>query len=317
MNDKNPFALPSGRKLDASLEFAAADPNRAKQSGIEILSIPLNRFIPDPNQPRKLFTDEVLDERRIQLEENGQEQPVTVLPPIEKDGELFYPLVDGECRWRSACLSDKFESLYAQIFRGDPNDLMAIRVAQLLSNDDGSAAITNFERSITYNSLVELAADKDHDFASDAEYVAHTLGKDIADFYRIVKLANVHDDVKTFCLDKGIDDPKVISSMSQIVKVGGVDGFSSVTRDYIVNGLQGKPARKYFSDHARVLKQKKRPASSSVKPAKKEKPVRRLSVKSFRFAKGILEVETPREILKFTVATDLVEDLQDHVPDLK
>ena len=64
-------------------------------SKIEI--IPLNKIVPDENQPRKLFDPELLKSLKASVERYGVMNPVTV----EKIGEK-YLLVDGERRFRVA-----------------------------------------------------------------------------------------------------------------------------------------------------------------------------------------------------------------------
>jgi len=54
---------------------------------------PVDKIYPNPNQPRKTFTEEV-ESMALSLEQEGQLDPVILF----EDGMLF----DGECRWRAA-----------------------------------------------------------------------------------------------------------------------------------------------------------------------------------------------------------------------
>lgn len=304
----NPFALPSGRKISDALAYSATDENSAHTSEIELITIPLDRIIPDPDQPRKLFTSEVIHERQQQLESNGQLEPITVLPgEATEDGIVLYKLVDGECRWRAAKQSEKINSLYAQIYKGNPEDKYTIIKTQILSNNDGSADITNFERSVSYVELVKLAEEKDHDFVSASECVANELGKDISEFYRILKLSSVTDRVKDFCLTSGIDDAKAVSSITQIMKAGGESAFNEMNLEYKKNGLSGKTTRKHFSDIARIVKGKDN--RGKPKATKQEKKIRRLSATHIKLIIGGIEIETPREVFKLTIEHQLISNL--------
>lgn len=307
-NKKSVFALPSGRKLDVSLEYSATNKNGAVTSDIEVMTIPLDQIIPDPNQPRKLFPDHVIQERMMQLENNGQKEPITVLPASQdNEGKIIYILVDGECRWRASNKSEKIEALYAQIYKGDPNNKYEIIKTQLLTNDDGSESITNFERSVTYAELVEHAEKINHDFSSPSEYVANELGKDISEFYRILKLSSVHSRVKSFCLENGIDDAKAVSSISQVMKKGGEDTFQLMEKSYKESGLNNKTTRQYFSDEAKAAKGKVIDKSNKLK--KQDKKVRRLNSSDIKLVSGGIEIVTPREIFRFTIDAEKMKEL--------
>lgn len=60
----------------------------------------INRVEPDPDQARKVFTEEHIEELAQSLEEHGQLQPVLVRPDAKKRG--CYIIVAGERRLRAA-----------------------------------------------------------------------------------------------------------------------------------------------------------------------------------------------------------------------
>ena len=62
-------------------------------------AIEVRRVRPDPEQPRKTFNDEALQELARSLKSNGLLQPITVRPD-----EDDFILIAGERRWRAACL---------------------------------------------------------------------------------------------------------------------------------------------------------------------------------------------------------------------
>lgn len=63
-----------------------------KQKGV--IRVPIESIRRNPNQPRETFTDAMLHEMATSLEEDGQLDPIILLP-----GNLLF---DGECRWRAA-----------------------------------------------------------------------------------------------------------------------------------------------------------------------------------------------------------------------
>jgi ParB family chromosome partitioning protein len=66
----------------------------------KLLSLPLADVLPDPEQPRKYFDLEALNELKTSIEQHGIIQPVLVRP--SEDGK--YIIVAGERRHRAATI---------------------------------------------------------------------------------------------------------------------------------------------------------------------------------------------------------------------
>jgi ParB family transcriptional regulator, chromosome partitioning protein len=88
---------PQKKALNQKLEALGAQ--LAQQNGEHEIS--LDRIKPDPDQPRTVFPQELLQARAKSLREEGQLSPVIVIP---REGQ--YVLFDGEMRWRSAALAE-------------------------------------------------------------------------------------------------------------------------------------------------------------------------------------------------------------------
>lgn len=74
----------------------------------ELRNIKLNQIDPDPDQPRRIFDDESLNEMMVSIKEHGILQPIVVTP---KQGR--YQIVAGERRYRAAKMAglDKIPAL--------------------------------------------------------------------------------------------------------------------------------------------------------------------------------------------------------------
>ena len=81
-----------GRGLDSLFE----DATPSASGGMETL--PLREIEPDPDQPRKTFTDETLYELSASIAEHGLLQPIAVRPKAQGG----YWIIAGERRWRAA-----------------------------------------------------------------------------------------------------------------------------------------------------------------------------------------------------------------------
>lgn len=65
----------------------------------EARNIPVERIQPDPNQPRKTFTEEALEELTASITRHGVLQPITVEYIHEED---YFRIISGERRYRAA-----------------------------------------------------------------------------------------------------------------------------------------------------------------------------------------------------------------------
>jgi ParB family transcriptional regulator, chromosome partitioning protein len=66
------------------------------------LAIPVDRIVPDPNQPRKEFEETTLADLAASLKARGQLQPIRVR---WDDAAAVWVIVTGERRWRAATLA--------------------------------------------------------------------------------------------------------------------------------------------------------------------------------------------------------------------
>ncbi|MFQ5695060.1 MAG: ParB/RepB/Spo0J family partition protein, partial [Terriglobia bacterium] len=65
-----------------------------------VLKLPLDRIYPDPDQPRRTFPEESLEELAASIREQGVLEPIQVIAT-----DQGYQLLHGERRWRAARLA--------------------------------------------------------------------------------------------------------------------------------------------------------------------------------------------------------------------
>ncbi|BDM67484.1 hypothetical protein HEK616_09710 [Streptomyces nigrescens] len=82
---------------------------------IEFISLKVSEIAPNPEQPRKFFSEEAQDELTNSIKENGLLQPV-VVRPVEGE-KAPYMLIAGERRWRS-CQAAGLEVIPAKVVAG-------------------------------------------------------------------------------------------------------------------------------------------------------------------------------------------------------
>jgi ParB family chromosome partitioning protein len=88
-----------GRGLSALLgEPVAAEGAALGPAGVQ--SVPIESLKPNPDQPRKVFAREELEELTASIRDKGVLQPILVRPQPGEDG--VWQIIAGERRWRAA-----------------------------------------------------------------------------------------------------------------------------------------------------------------------------------------------------------------------
>ena len=102
MMDKKPERRGLGRGLSAlmaDIKVEAVDPAKSRQGDF---LVPVEKIVPNPDQPRRDFATDALQELANSLRQKGVIQPLIVraIP-----GGDTYEIVAGERRWRAAQLA--------------------------------------------------------------------------------------------------------------------------------------------------------------------------------------------------------------------
>jgi ParB family chromosome partitioning protein len=86
-----------GRGLSSLLGEAAREQPIGGDAAAGVRTLPVGQIVPNPDQPRRHFDEDALDELAASLKASGLIQPIVVRP---KGGA--YEIVAGERRWRAA-----------------------------------------------------------------------------------------------------------------------------------------------------------------------------------------------------------------------
>ena len=118
-----------GRGLDALFNEGARGSGVGTQSG---LMLEVSAIQPDPNQPRKNFRPEAMDELVESIRVHGILQPILV---SKKDGSEGYTIVAGERRWRAA-QSIGLQQIPAVVRDTDSTSRMLLALVENLQRSD-------------------------------------------------------------------------------------------------------------------------------------------------------------------------------------
>jgi ParB family transcriptional regulator, chromosome partitioning protein len=138
-----------GRGLSALIPGGTPVTQEERIAKTGIIEIPLDKIIPNKNQPRKTFSQESLTELSDSIREFGIIQPVMVRK-LDADGQ-FYEIISGERRYRAAKILG-MEAINC-IMNEDIGDLASLEMA-LIENIQRDN-LTSIELAHTFRQLVD------------------------------------------------------------------------------------------------------------------------------------------------------------------
>ena len=169
---KQKFTL--GRGLDALISTEAVRTSGSSSIG----EIEIDKIVANPNQPRRDFNEEALQELADSIKELGVIQPIT----LRKMEDGTYQIIAGERRFRASQLAGK-TTIPAYIVKADDEDTMEMALIENIQREDLNA----LEIALAYQQLIEQ-----HNLSQ--EQLSKRIGKGratIANFLRLLKLPAV------------------------------------------------------------------------------------------------------------------------------
>ena len=131
--------------LAGAASASAATAGTSPAGGLATLSIA--SITPHPDQPRRIFTEEALEELAASIAQRGVIQPI-IVRPVENGR---YQLVAGERRWR-AVQKAQLHEIPALVRELSEREVMALALIENLQRED----LNPIEEARAYNRLAEL-----------------------------------------------------------------------------------------------------------------------------------------------------------------
>ena len=201
-----------GRGLDAliSTDYVKT------QGSSSISEVPIDQIHANPDQPRRDFDPESLQELSDSISEIGIIQPIT----LRKIKEGEYQIIAGERRFRAAGMAG-LTSIPAYIRTADDENVMAMALIENIQRED----LNSMEVALACQNLLEV-------YDMTQEQLSARIGKKratIANYIRLLKLpAEIQVALKNRQIDMGharallaIDDPmKQLQLFHELTKYG-------------------------------------------------------------------------------------------------
>jgi ParB family transcriptional regulator, chromosome partitioning protein len=163
------------------------------------IDIEIHKIMPDPNQPRKVFTN--IDSLANSIQAQGIIQPIIVR---EEDDAGMYHIIAGERRYRAA---KQIGLLHLPCIIREEKDA-DILILQLLENDQREK-VSPFEEADALAELINIKKLKKGE-------VARSLGHDNSWVSMRLKLANSTDALRSLSTDGFIDDVRTLYELKKL-----------------------------------------------------------------------------------------------------
>ncbi|WP_417364077.1 ParB/RepB/Spo0J family partition protein [Galbibacter sp.] len=118
------------KKRSRTKSTAKKEVNGKKSSVLQIQNLPLGNIKPDPEQPRKTFNKDALQQLSESIENHGVLQPITVR---QLNGQ--YVIVMGERRYRASKLAGK-KTIPCIVRTYENNDVLEVQIIENLQRQD-------------------------------------------------------------------------------------------------------------------------------------------------------------------------------------
>lgn len=241
----------------------------------EVRALPLTAIVPNPLQPRRLFTEAELSDLAASIRENGLLQPLVVRPaPGSTDR---YELVAGERRFRALNMLEWPE---APVIVRDADDetLLVLALVENLQRE----ALNPIEEAEGYQALSER-------FGMKTAEVARSVGKDrstVANLLRLLGLpVSIRKLVEDGSLSQGharalltLDDPV---RAAELARKAVREGWS--VRDMERKAAAAKPSRSKAAA-------RRDPVTVAFESALQDHLATRVELKATRGGKGTIRI---------------------------
>ena len=154
-----------------------------------INEIPVDRIVPNPNQPRHEFDEEALEELAESIRQLGIVQPIT----LRQMDDESYEIIAGERRWRASKLAG-LTTIPAYVRTANDENMMQMALVENIQREDLNA----IEVALAYQKLIEQ-------YHLTQEELSEKVGKRRATVANALRLLKLPAPVQLALRNKSID----------------------------------------------------------------------------------------------------------------
>ncbi len=192
MTDKKAKTRGLGRGLSALMADVAPEAQSTGDAAMDTprrpeATVPIEKIFPNPEQPRRHFSPEHLEELANSIREKGVIQPLIVRPRPGRSEE--YEIVAGERRWRAAQMA-KQHSLPVVVREFDDTEVLEVAIIENIQRAD----LNPVEEAVGFRQLMDR-------FGHTQEKLAEALGKSRSHIANLLRLLQLPEEVQGYLRD--------------------------------------------------------------------------------------------------------------------
>lgn len=224
-----------GRGLSSLMSDISPEGPGADQPRRPDAMLPIELIHPNPDQPRRSFDEDALDELSRSIAEKGIIQPLILRSDPARDGQ--YQIVAGERRWRAAQKAGLHE-VPALIREFDDVEVLEVAIIENIQRADLNA----IDEAQGYQQLIDR-------FGHTQERLAYALGKSRSHVANILRLLTLPGEVQDSVIGGKL-------SAGHARTLVGKENAADLAREIIQKGLSVRAAEKLTSTPKRPSKSK-------------------------------------------------------------
>lgn len=221
--------------LMADVNLLRGDVEASEKSSVSAdVVLPIEKILPNPNQPRRDFDPALLEELAASIRAKGIIQPLVVRPMADRDD---YQIVAGERRWRAAQMA-QLHHVPVVVRSFSDEEVLEIAIIENIQRADLNAV----EEALGFRQLMD-------NFGHTQEKLAEALSKSRSHVANTMRLLSLPDEVLTMIRTGklsaghartliGTPDPLALA-----VKVVGAGLSVRATEKLVRNVAADKPGR--------------------------------------------------------------------------
>ena len=170
--------LSEERELSPAIISLVSSEGHGRSTGVRV--IPVDRIVPNPDQPRLAMDATMLEELAASIREHGVLQPILVRPL----GDNEFQLIAGERRWRASKAAGQ-ATIPALVEEIDDDTALEIAIIENLQRED----LSPLDEATMFDRMV-----KDHGYS--VRKLAQKLGKDKGYLENRLRLADAPEEIR-------------------------------------------------------------------------------------------------------------------------
>ena len=171
-----------GRGLSALLDDARSATTEDRRAELGVADLPLELIHANPEQPRKRFNQQDLDDLAESIRQRGVIQPILVRPHPARVGA--YEIVAGERRWRAAHMAE-LRTIPALSRELTTLEVMEIALIENIQRADLSV----LEEARAYQAMMGA-------FSRNADDIAKVVGKSRSHVANVIRLLRLPSEIR-------------------------------------------------------------------------------------------------------------------------